>query len=542
MTAIAAPAHGASPGRTGRDRLILLVICCACWIPGMVSRSLWHPDEPRFALMTRTMVATGEYVAPTKMGEIYHSKPVLHLWLTALTSRALGGVSEITMRIPSFFAALGGVLIAHAFASSLFGSGAGLLAGLILASDFRYLTQAQWASTDMLLFLFTAAALAAFYEGRRTKRRGWYLVMYAMCGLATLVKGPVGFVLPGLVVVCHLAARRDAREVLRMRLPLGAVIVTGLVGPWLWLYWRDAGAGHATALLFVESVGRYFNAWNNVHPWHYYLWRFPLDFLPWVPILPGAIVFARRHMPRTHAVYLLCWFAVCFVFYSISPGKRGVYILPVHLPAAVACAWFLDRASSGAWPRARRWIEPARGTIALLFLALGGAAALAGPRVLEAAGVARAGLVGWGVLTAAAGLAIMAVPWRRMVAAVLVAMSAGIAGAALWVVPAVNETSAREALTTAMAEAVPRDAPFAIVTHAEELAYYAGLTPGDELKPGRPMDAWLETPGTIYMLLDDRLMADLADRSGVPFREIARSELRSGRYYLVVRPDAEASR
>ena len=520
--------------RSRRDRAVLIGACCLLWLPLLAGRPLWHPDEPRFALLTRGMIQTGEYVAPLKMGEVYSSKPLLHLWATSLVSVVAGSVDEVTMRLPSFLAGLGGILVTYALASSLFGARVGMVAALVLATDARYLTQAQWASTDILLCFFITAALACFHAGYRSGRRWWYLLLYSFCALATLTKGPVGFVLPGLVILVFLAAQRDLGEIRRLRLVEGCLIMGALVGPWLLLFARRAGGHDTWTLLVTENILRYVHPWNNAHPWHYYLWRFPLDFLPWTLVLPAAVWHSRTHVEPSPRRFLWIWFAVVFLFYSASSGKRGVYILPVHVPAAILVGWFWVSAARAPWPNAERWLQASRWGLGCTFALMGAAMAWLSPRIESLSGSGQAGVAVWGLLTSIAGLTIIMVPARKTVALTTLAVALTAAGVTQGVTAGSRHDDVLE-FAGEIARLVPADAPLGIVSSAEELAFYAARQPVAELRPGKLMDRWLGTPGVIYLVLDDACLADLQARQGLRWRRLAERTLRMGRFHLVVR-------
>jgi len=527
-----------SNDRPWRDRLIIVVACCLLWLPLLAGRVLWHPDEPRFALLTLGMLQTGEYVAPLKMGEVYSSKPLLHLWATAAVSAALGGVDEISMRIPSFLTALLCVLATYALGTAMFGARAGLFAALVLATDVRYLTQAGWASTDILLCFFMTAALVCFHAGYRTRQGRWYLLTHLFCALGTLTKGPVGFVLPGLIVLVFLIAQRDLHEILRLRLVEAILITLALVGPWLMLYARRAGGDDTWTLLVTENIHRYLHAWNNEHPWHYYLWRFPVDFLPWTLVLPAAVWYSRT-LEAKERRFLWIWFAVVFLFYSASRGKRGVYILPLHPPAAILVGWFWDRAARASWPGANGWLRAGRWGMGGTFAVLGASMAWMAPRLIEGLdGAGRVGVTLWALLTSTAGIAIILQPAKRTIALTALAIALASAGIA----HGVAASTQREELTEFAAEIarqVPADAPLGIVTHAEELAFYAVRIPAAELRPGKLMRRWLETPGTIYMLLDEECLDDLRSRSGQQWEALAERKLWKGDFHVVVRRSNE---
>ncbi|NJR63874.1 MAG: glycosyltransferase, partial [Cyanobacteria bacterium CRU_2_1] len=84
--------------------------------------------------------------------------------------------------------------------------------------------------SDMLLSGCMGTALLAFFWGyaqpdRPKIQARWYLAFYVFVALAVLTKGPVGIVLPGLVVTAFLLYVGNGRSVLReMRLLRGSLI------------------------------------------------------------------------------------------------------------------------------------------------------------------------------------------------------------------------------------------------------------------------------------------------------------------------------
>jgi 4-amino-4-deoxy-L-arabinose transferase len=47
-----------------RDTLLLILAGTLLFLPGLGSRDLWNPDEPRYAEVAREMLLTGEYLVP----------------------------------------------------------------------------------------------------------------------------------------------------------------------------------------------------------------------------------------------------------------------------------------------------------------------------------------------------------------------------------------------------------------------------------------------------------------------------------------------
>ncbi len=532
MVAPDLPAHST----LGSHRLLLLLFCFAIWLPGLPARTLWPTDEPRYAMIAVEMLQRGDFVVPVKRGDIYHSQPPLFIWSEALTISLMGSSAEAVLRIPSVVAGAGGVLVVHALASAWFGPGAGLLSGLVLATDLRYLLQAQWVSTDMLLCFLITASLACFAEGYRSRRGGWYLACYAFASAATLTKGPVGFVLPGLVILCFLTLRRDLREVLRMRLLRGAVIFMVLVLPWYVLFWARAGGGEIANMVLTQSVQRYVAAWNNQQPWYYFIWRLPADLLPWTPVLPFAAWLASKRMPDRERLFLFCWMAAMFVFFSVSTGKRGVYLLPLHPAAAILAGWFWDsalRAPEG--ERMERRLRLCALLTGLVFVG-GGVALLWLPGTLAAIpGAAKAAAI-LGGLALAGGAAVALSPARLVPKITAAAMGLLAVTAVVIAAPIENQRLDSRGFAAEVARLVPPGARLGIVhLRFEELVYYSGRAGEIELKPGRRLDRWMRQPGTVYAVLDRRSYNDLVARALPPWELLARGNMAGGEYFLIVK-------
>src|SRR5690606_22042473 len=84
-------------------------------------------------------------------------------------------------------------------------------------------------------------------------------------------------------------------------------------------------------ILFKQTGERYVAAWHHVKPWWYYLANVvPWAWLPWTLALPWAIPAWFRRLRRGDARigFALGGTILILAFFSLSPGKRGVYILP----------------------------------------------------------------------------------------------------------------------------------------------------------------------------------------------------------------------
>ena len=506
------------------------------WLPGLPSRTLWPNDEPRYALIARDMMESGDYIIPTNQGRIYSQKPPLFLWAELASSAVMGGVSEVPVRIPSVLAGIGTVLLVHALGCAMFGAGAGLLGGLVMATMSRTQLSAQWAAPDMLLCFFITAAFYCFVLAHRTGRGGWYLPMYASAALGTMTKGPMALIIPGLAIPAYLLLTGRRSELSRMRPLAGLLVAALLIAPWLVMFGLGAGGGPAANLLLKQTVVRYTSAWNNVGPWYFYLWHFPLDCLPWTMVFGAAVAVAWKRMERAEGILLLAWFGVVFLFFSASTGKRGVYLLPLYPAVALCVGWFGDRCRSEPdRPDERRWLRAACVATAIPFLAVGLLLLRPATAGIPLPDGARGVAAPLGAVCVLAGMLVAILPPVRSLYAI--AGSAAVLNLAgvLLVAPLVNQWQNVVPFAASIRSHVPEGAPLGIVRQDyEALVFYSGRTPEVQLKEGRRLEEWLSRPEPVYAVLDQPAWEDLASHDGLAWRLLDRQKISGDDYYLIV--------
>ncbi len=388
-------------------------------------RDLWAPDEPKYALVAREMRETGEWLIPHVDGRIYGDKPPLMFWAIAAASFLTGGVGQPAAVLPSLLAALlvlGGTAATAWLVSGRQDRQAPVVAAGLLGVAYTFLHLATRGQLDMLLAAGTTWGFFLLLRGtglhpggaRRARDVTW---AFALFGLATLAKGPVGLIVPagGLLLGAWLARRAVPwRELLRWR-PWAAY--AAIVGAWLVpAAIRAVTSGHAAWLheiLFRQTVVRFAESWHHEQPYWYFVAVPWYDFQPTVLLLPAALFGllgrpSRAARPRSYSWLLAGACLFTLVFFSIPTGKRGIYLAPAY---PWASTWFafdlLERVRSGG--RALRPLRAAFGLLAALALGLAVAAEVRGPALFAAHGIAfpplaaalALGLVGLAALVAA---------------------------------------------------------------------------------------------------------------------------------------------
>jgi 4-amino-4-deoxy-L-arabinose transferase-like glycosyltransferase len=323
--------------------VFLAILIFVFFFLGLGGYDLAAPDEPRFALVAREMLTDNHWVLPHRNEKPYPDKPPFFFWTIAAFSALAGGtVNAVTARLPSAIAATLVILLMYRWNGKKEQNALlSFLTALLLLSCSKFFFQARIAQIDMLLCFFVTAALLIGYSAMSDESYSPFWL--GMClGAGALTKGPVGILIPlgSLSVFAAVSGR-----VAWWKFPLKALLWM-LVPIFLWLAMLLLDVAlhrqwdYLFNLLFKQTVVRYFNAWHHHQPFYYFFLSILYDFMPWTPFLLISIPFNKTRWRSLDQKQKFSWSVILFtlVFFSLSKGKRSIYILPVFPFAAYLSA------------------------------------------------------------------------------------------------------------------------------------------------------------------------------------------------------------
>jgi len=339
-----------------RDILVLSLVIGLLFSFMLGSRALWEPDEGRYVEVPREMVTTGDYLTPRLDGVKYFEKPILFYWLESASIK-LFGLNEWAMRLWPALLGLFGCLAVYAAGRRLYGRNAGLIAAAALATNVLYYALARIVTIDMLVSVLLTTALLAFLLGTKEPpgaRRRWLMwAFYALAALATLAKGLIGIVIPGMVIGAWILLLNDWRLLRSIYLPTGLALLLAIAVPWHVLVAR-ANPEFLHFYFIHEHFERYLTkVEHRYQPVWFFIPVILLGFYPWIVFLGQALLrslprsWTNRHGERD-ALYLMLWASLIFAFFSFSDSKLITYILPVFPPLAILIGRYLAPAWDGA--------------------------------------------------------------------------------------------------------------------------------------------------------------------------------------------------
>lgn len=306
--------------------------------------------ESNYALTAKEMVQSGNWLSPQIYGNYWYDKPVLFYWLTAIAYKVFGFTEFASRFFPAVFGVLAVALAAFG-GKKLYSERAGFLSAVVLASSLEFFLISKSIITDSVLFLFFNAALLFFYLGYREHNGKYYYGTYIFCALATLTKGPIGFLLPGLIIILFLLTENSWRELKNMKLFSGTLLFMAITVPWYLAMYMTHGSDFINVFFGTHNFLR---ATVSEHPRdnviYFYTLVLLLSFFPWVGLLPATIKHYCRDAgkwvkPPSQEKFLLIWAFTIFFFFQNMATKYLTYTYPMIFPLALLVGGWLDAKS-----------------------------------------------------------------------------------------------------------------------------------------------------------------------------------------------------
>lgn len=321
------------------------------WYIGLISivllflgnNNLYITDtvESNYALTAKEMVMSGDWLSPQIFGNYWYDKPVFFYWLTAISFKWWGYTEFGARFFPSIFGLL--CLLFLAWSSwKLYNEKIAIYSTLILVSTVEFFLISKSVITDSILFLFLSMTLVFFYLGYRDRKSSYFYGMYISSALGVLTKGPIGIVLPGLIIFFFLLVQKRWSTIRQMKVFTGLLLFCILTIPWYAYMYEKHG------LIFLET---FFGTHNILratvaeHPrdnvWYYYLMVNILALFPWsaVFLLPVRNWWKTKkvHLDETET-FLIIWGVVVFAFFQCMATKYITYTYPLLFPCSILLA------------------------------------------------------------------------------------------------------------------------------------------------------------------------------------------------------------
>jgi 4-amino-4-deoxy-L-arabinose transferase-like glycosyltransferase len=544
-----------------RDLTVLAAVIGGFFLLFLGHRPLAVPSEARYAELAREIVASGDWITPRINGIKYFFKPPLFYWIEAVAVHALG-LSEFALRLTTALFALAGCLLAYVAGRKLFDRTTGILAAIVLATTLIWFTLSRIILLDVPVGVFLTLCLLAFLFAVREApgsraRNVWLYTMYIAAAAATMTKGLIGIVLPGLVIGAWIVLTWNWRLLLEVRLLSGLALFLLIAVPW------HVAVGVQTPeffhFYFVREHWERFT--TTVHgraqPWWFFLAILTAGVFPWIGFLFQSLWRnIERILSRTPEgqaeLFLALWFWLILLFFSASDSKLVPYVTPMMVPLALFIGRYLALAFAAPteWPglHVGLWVVAgAAALVAVVALAVGIAGARLAPAELADEIERARPVMGW--LCLGAVVAAVSIAWALRRRGAGTAFVAAVLAAATFF-QGVDTTMAQfqpRSIKPLAAEIASRLAPgdevIAYRTYPQDLPIYLDrrisvVGWSGELDFGRQIEpatqAWMfddeaelwrrwQGAGTVYMIIPLHFESTVRPTAEPRYREIART-------------------
>ncbi len=359
-----------------REWVGLLALVLGTLFCGLGSARLWDRDEPRNARCAQEMLERSDWIVPTFDGELRTHKPILLYWLQ-LTSYQIFGVHEWSARLPSVLCGLIAVLACYGMATHLFNRRVGVWGAICLSTSVMFIVASRAATPDapliacctVTLWLFLRSAYSRQPSGElRFQQPKWidWFSIYIVCAIAILAKGPVGLLLPGMVMGLQLMwqtwptsvtqtnglwnkglrgsitfVRHACITAWRMR-PFSAMFaVLVIASPWYIMVGLATDGVWLREFFWTHNVSRAVSTMegHSGPPILFYLATLCVGTFPWSIWLGPAYWYAYRLWQtqpawRPGLMFCMTWTLVYIVSFSFAATKLPSYVTPCY-PAVV---------------------------------------------------------------------------------------------------------------------------------------------------------------------------------------------------------------
>lgn len=339
-----------------------LVLLCVITLIPFLGYEYNTKGEPREAIVSMTMLDSGNWILPLNNGGEMPYKPMFLHWCIALVSLLTGAVTEFTSRIPSALALTATVVTTFWFYAKRRQQYQALITALLLLTCLELHRAGGNCRVDMVLTACTVGAISLLYRWQEKGMKGLPWLALLLMSLGTLTKGPVGAIIPCFVMGCFLLLQRV--NLFRAFFTMIGFVLIACILPALWYVaaWQQGGQEFLD-LVYDENIGRMSGTMtyqSHEGPWYFNVITLISGMVPFTILLLMGVCTEKFNLKPSFtggfkAICLRFWHwldgmnrldqfsfvaaTMIFFFYCIPSSKRSVYLMPMY---PYMC-WFIAR-------------------------------------------------------------------------------------------------------------------------------------------------------------------------------------------------------
>ncbi len=327
--------------------LVLLGLSYILFMLGNGMVSLTNPDEVFYAQTAKEMIQHKSWMTEYLFGQPQFEKPILLYWLLRIASIIFPNPNFAARFFPALFAGLGIVAV---YFLSLFGfknEKKAFVSALVLMSCGLYIGLARTVFTDMIFSVFILFSLLSFYWGYtyQKKKVAGIVLFFIFSGLAVLTKGPLGFLIPFLVIWVFLLIKREVKFLFCGCSLWGIIIFIAISFPWYIFMIQKYGSNFIREFFYNDHIRRLIEAEHAENDkWHFYPSYMIGCMFPWSLYAFVSLIYLFKNVRKNtnhFYAFLVSWITVVFLIFQPAHSKLASYIFPLFPALALITGDFI---------------------------------------------------------------------------------------------------------------------------------------------------------------------------------------------------------
>lgn len=332
--------------------LLIVLFGSLLFMTGLGRVHLFDWDEINFAESAREMLVSGDYLNVQVNFETFWEKPPFFIWLQALSMKVFG-VNEFAARFPNAVAGILTLLVLFFIGKKWRNEAFALLWAVLYACSFLPFFYFKSGIIDPWFNLFIFLAIYFIIEYTSPENNGnRYLqaILSALfAGLATLTKGPVGFLIFSLCFLVFLAFNRFKLNGFKWAHAAAFLGVFTVVGG-LWFILQIASGNLSIMQDFIVYQIRLFQTQDAGHG-GFPLYHFVILFFGVFPASIVALPTFRRKILKIEEnkeiAHFFRWMMitlwVVLILFTVVRTKIVHYSSMCYFPITFLGAWYIAK-------------------------------------------------------------------------------------------------------------------------------------------------------------------------------------------------------
>ncbi len=306
---------------------------------------IWIPNEAFYAESAREMLENHNFLDIYYNYEPRFNKPPMTYWMIAL-SYLFFGINEFATRLPIVLSALGANIFTFLIAKELYGRYVAIFSAAVMAFSFQFIINSRYASPEVPLTFFFTMTLYFFIVGYKRNSFKYILLSYISLGLTVLTKGYPYIVVIGGIVLVYLFIEANFSwrvfwekfKFLKVHIGIPVLLIIGFS----WYVYMYLKFGNAFLDVTLEetikrAVGK---KTKGFFDYFFYLVVILWGFLPYSLTFYYSFFHSLKNNFKKHA-FVISWFLVMFIIFTIAAGKIPVYMIQAHIAMSILVGYYL---------------------------------------------------------------------------------------------------------------------------------------------------------------------------------------------------------